>query len=143
VVVRQREDGVHRVRAIDEQPPRVNPHDGLEVVGRVRSGERAQRPHLLALDREPLTARRQDAHARRVAQHRGDEPGSGIEQMLAVVEDQEQALGTEELDDAILDRAAGRSWTPAAARHLTIASGSLAPARDHAIGWSGTTSAAT
>ena len=101
------ERGIHRTRAIDEQASGITPHDGLEVVGRVGSGERPQRPHLLALDRKPLTARRQDAHARRVAQHRGDEPGRRVEQMLAVVEDQEQALGAEELDDAILDRGAG------------------------------------
>ena len=105
----EHEGRIHRLRAIDEQSPGVAPDERLEVRRRVGYGKRAQRSHVLAVDREALAAGCQDADLWRFPQHRIDEPRRGIEQVFAVVQHEEQSLAAQELGDEIHDRDA-RAW---------------------------------
>ena len=62
--------------------------------------ERLHRPHLLAVDAERLPARREDADAWAPVEDIAREGTGGIEDVLAVVEDDEDLLLPEEVDDA-------------------------------------------
>ena len=82
----------HRCGPIDEELDRrvvCHPDHAGRLLGR-RHGERSDRPDVLAIDSQQFAARRQDADLRAIAQQGIEQAGAGIEQMLAVVHDQEQ-----------------------------------------------------
>ncbi len=94
------EGRLDRVRPVAEQPHRVVA-DQRGAVGRRGDREGPQRPHLLAVDTETLAARREHAHTWAMLDQRRGERAGGVEQVLAVVEHEEQSLGTEELCDRV------------------------------------------
>jgi hypothetical protein len=78
--------------------------DGLGLCERrgsvvVRHGQRTNVDDGLARDAERLPARRKDPEPGRLAQHRVCQHGRGVEKVLAVVKDEKQTLGRQEVDE--------------------------------------------
>ena len=97
----EREAGLHRPRPLDEELHRGSLAAIASSVDVARRQlERAQRPHLLAGDAERLAARRQDAHARAVAQQPLGEPAHRVDEVLAVVEHEHELADAQRVDDA-------------------------------------------
>ena len=101
------ETGARGASTVDEERRRVTPRDVVRRVGGLGQRQRAQRPHLLAVDRESLAARRENANLRASAHHTIREPARGVEEVLAVVEYEQELFGAEELNDARFERHAG------------------------------------
>ena len=84
----EREVGLFEPRTVDEERDRIGKRRiGIHVI----RGERCQRKHLFAGRVEVLAAGREDGDARRMRQHRSGEARARVDQVLAVVEDDEKA----------------------------------------------------
>lgn len=115
VVAREHEGRIGGAHAIDEQSDRIEGGgDGDDVVtggfeplraGR-RQGIHAARD--LAIDAEGLTAGGQHAHAGCSTEQLFDDDGALPDQVLAVVEDEQQALALHVVEDALAQRLSGR-----------------------------------
>ena len=94
------EIGAYRDGAVAEQAHRVRK---LGQIGRVirRHGKRRDRADLFALQLERFTAGRQDGDVRAPVEDRVDEVRAGVDQMLAVVENEEHFPGREEVDELL------------------------------------------
>ena len=89
--------------AVGEQPDRLRGADRVQVVvigGRVHGGDPVD---ALAADAERLPARREQRGLRAVAQQRIRELGAGVEDVLAVVQQQEQAALADRLHHRVHD----------------------------------------
>ncbi len=82
--------------SVEQQHPSAAPLQGGERVAGVgrRERERGDAPCGLTLDAERFSARRQDGDAGAAAQDAVDQLGAGVEHALAVVDDEEQLLGS-------------------------------------------------
>ena len=108
---RHGEVGLGRSGPFDEQLHRVGRFDGVRVGVRPGQPQGSEGDDLLAVDRESLAARREQADVRAGLDDLLGQVASGIEQVLAVVEHEEQVLRPEVLDDAL------GQIHPRAARH--------------------------
>jgi hypothetical protein len=91
------EVAVHRGGPLREQPHRIRPHGLLNVGSGPRGGQGPDSQHLLPADPQRLAAGGQDSHRRAVAQDVGHELADGVEDMLAVVQNQQQLFGGQHL----------------------------------------------
>jgi hypothetical protein len=71
---------------------------GVERRSRERTSQRVQPVHALALDPQRFTAGRQDPYPRRAPQNRDNQRGSGVDDMLAIVENQQRLFVLERRD---------------------------------------------
>ena len=106
---REGEPGAHGGDAVKEE---AHGGDLGQALGRqigpgVGRGEGGHAPHRLALHSEGLPAGGQDAHAGRGAQDGVHHPGHGPHQVLAVVQQQQQAPVAQGGDDRLQARPAG------------------------------------
>ncbi|OLT00919.1 hypothetical protein BJF90_06210 [Pseudonocardia sp. CNS-004] len=101
-------DLAHRLRAvvIEGELRPVRPGTVGEQRRRVDVGQRVHRDHPLALDPERFPARRQHLHRRAVPDDPVDDPGGGIQDVLAVVHDEQEAPTVEVARDRLLDAVA-------------------------------------
>ena len=102
----QRELRVDRPGALDEEAHgrRAGQHVEPRPAGEVGDGQRLDRPPSFAGDPERLAARRQDVEVRAGRQQGFGEPGTGLDQVLAVVQHQQQALPPQVAEQRIRDR---------------------------------------
>jgi hypothetical protein len=75
--------------ALGEELDRIRGQDLLGCRALARKRERPHHHHALTTNPEPLTSGREDRHARARRHERGDELRGRVEEMLAVVEDDE------------------------------------------------------
>ena len=94
------EIGAYRDGAVAEQAHRVRK---LGQIGRVirRHGKGRDRADLFALELERFTAGRQDGDVRAPVEDGVDEVRAGVDQMLAVVENEEHFPGRQEVDELL------------------------------------------
>src|SRR5207302_2842721 len=93
------EGRLHGLRPRGEQPHRLGPL-GFRAVS--RRGEGRHRPRLLAFDVERLARGGQDRHVRTAREDSVDQVRAAVKQVLAVVEDEQDALWTEMIDDQLV-----------------------------------------
>lgn len=79
--------------------------------------QRLESDALLAGHFERLAARGEDVHPRRPGQHGRREPGGAVDDLLAVVEDEQDPLRGEELHEAVGDVDVGAPFDPQRGRH--------------------------
>ena len=87
---RQPEGGLLQADALDEHLRGFGARQRLEIAAGRGQRQRRHRIDLLAGDLELLAAAREDANLRRGQQQRGGERGAGVDQVLAIVEQQQQ-----------------------------------------------------
>jgi hypothetical protein len=98
VVVVKLQIAVRRRRSLHEQPNRLAASKFLRGRPCRRYPEGGHRHDLLALDGQALAARGENDQSRAGAPQDLDQLGHRVEQMLAVVQDQQEALGAQKLD---------------------------------------------
>ena len=105
------------------------PGTGGEQRHAVVRDERRHRPHLLALELQPLPARHEQGHGGRLQQSR--DVGRGLrQQVLGVVEEHELPLAREGVDDGVRQGAVGFLLEPQRLRHGGDDEGRVAERRE-------------
>jgi hypothetical protein len=101
---RDGEAGVGGRGPLHEEAYRIAAAMASSFGGLTRYGSDAKRHDLLALDAEPLAARREDAYGGCTARDRADELPHRVQLVLAVVDDEQHRLRAQVVDDALGDR---------------------------------------
>ena len=100
VALGQREVGLRRLRAIEEEARRVTRLHVGRVACTVGEPEGTEGDHLLAVDGETFTARGQHAHLRARFDDRLGQVAGRVEEVFAIVEDEQQTLRSQVFDQA-------------------------------------------
>jgi hypothetical protein len=106
----QPEVGQSKAGAIHEEPDRFVVHEALggkTSIGRGRQGEGSHRPGDLARDAQGLPAGGQHPHPRARVQKGVHQPRRCLDEVLAVVQNQEQLFVSQGLHERIGERLAG------------------------------------
>jgi hypothetical protein len=92
--------------AVGEQPDGLAGLDCPDIVVTGRGAQRGDPVHVLAVDAQRFAAGRQQRQVRAAAQQRVGELGAGIQDVLAVVQDHQQAAPADRIDQRAGQRAA-------------------------------------